>query len=308
MDDNKDNPMEEDLASFCYYLKRERGLSMNTVCAYERDIRDYLNHLAKYYSLVDTTEIEKRHIQNYLAYIQKENLASASLARKATAIKCFHHYLSHELEDMEDVGKKIHVPKVDKKLPTVLTVSEVNQILESIEIETPIGLRNRAMMELLYGSGLRISELLDLRTKDLHMNQGFVNIIGKGNKERIVPMSEESVLIIRKYITQSRVTFPNLPGDLLFVNYKGEPMSRQGAFKLVRKLAIDAGVTKELSPHTFRHSFATHLLESGMDLRMVQDLLGHEDISTTQIYTHIEQEKLKNIYEHTHPRAMKKGE
>ena len=302
-----DNPMNEEISSFRYYLKREKGVSQNTILAYISDIVDYCNHLNKYYKITDVADIEKRHIQNYLGYLNKSEISSATLARKTTAIKCFHHYLATEFDECSDVAIKIKTPKIDKKLPTVLTIEEVGKIIDSIPSETPIDLRNRAMMEILYGSGLRISELLSLTTKDLHLNQGFIDIIGKGNKERIVPMSETSIVAVRKYITEGRIHFKKLPGDLLFVNYEGKPLSRQGAFKLIKKLAFDVGITKEISPHTFRHSFATHLLESGMDLRMVQELLGHEDISTTQIYTHIEQSKIKNVYENTHPRAIKKG-
>ncbi len=303
-----DNPMNEEISSYEYHLKREKGLSNNTVTAYITDIKEYIFHLVKYYKIKNCEDIEKKHITNYLAYIKKDNLASATTARKTIAIRSFHKFLSIEFDECDDIGKKVKTPKIEKKLPVTLSIDEVNKIIDSIETDTPLGLRNKAMLEILYGSGLRISELLDLRTKDIHLNQGFVNVIGKGNKERIVPLSETSIVAIRKYITEGRIHFAHLPGDLLFVNYEGKPLSRQGAFKLIKKLVTDVSISKEISPHTFRHSFATHLLEYGMDLRMVQELLGHEDISTTQIYTHIEQSKLKVIYENTHPRAMKKGE
>lgn len=303
-----DNPLNEEISSFRYYLQREKGSSPNTIQAYITDVIDYCNHLVKYYKILDVADIEKRHFQNYLAYIKKNDIKSATLARKISAIKSFHHYLAKEIDECNDISLKIKTPKVEKKLPVVLSIDEVNTIIDSIDIDTPIGLRNKAMMELLYGSDLRISELLEVKTKDLHMTEGFINIIGKGNKERIIPLSGSSINIIRKYIIEARPHFKKKPGDLLFTNYEGNPMSRQGAFKLIKKITLDAGITKNISPHSFRHSFATHLLESGMDLRMVQEILGHEDISTTQIYTHIEQSKIKTIYENTHPRAMKKGE
>ena len=303
-----DNPMNEEISSFRYYLKHEKGSSNNTITAYITDITDYCNHLNKYYKIMDVADIEKKHFKNYVSYINKQNIQSSTLARKTTAIKCFHTFLSKEIDECENIGIKIKVPKVDKKLPVVLTIDEVNTIIDGIDTSNAIGLRNKAMMEVVYGSGLRVSELLNLKTKDIHMNQAFLNIIGKGDKERIVPLSESAIVALREYITKGRIEFKHLPGDYLFLNYQGRQMSRQGAFKLMKELTKNAGITKEISPHTFRHSFATHLLESGMDLRMVQELLGHEDISTTQIYTHIEQSRLKDVYKNTHPRAMKKGD
>lgn len=301
-----DNPMSEEIASFIIFLRREKGVSPNTVTGYVTDVTDYCNHLTKYYKIDDVSLIEKKHVENYLAYINKKKIASSTLARKVAAIKSFHRFLSLEF-DCDDISLKLRTPKVSKKLPTVLSIEEISQMISHIETDTPMGLRNRAMIEVLYGSGLRISECLDLRTKDIHMNQGFIDIIGKGNKERIVPMSEESIVWLRKYITEGRIHFKKIPGDYIFVNYEGQPMTRQGAFKLIKTLARQASIDKEISPHTLRHSFATHLLDQGMDLRMVQELLGHEDISTTQIYTHIEQDRIKEIYENTHPRALKKG-
>ena len=171
--------------------------------------------------------------------------------------------------------------------------------------DEPLELRNKAMLELLYGSGLRISELLNLRLQDLHINMGFINVVGKGNKERIVPIGEEGQISLKDYLDKGRPHLKKIPGDILFVNSRGNEISRVGFYKVLKKLSVKAGLMKDISPHTLRHSFASHLLENGVDLRMVQELLGHEDISTTQIYTHISKKQLKEVYEEFHPRSKK---
>jgi len=226
------------------------------------------------------------------------------MARKLTAIRSFHHFLLIEKEVDLDVTKAIQSPKIEKHLPQVLSVDEVMAILEVVDTTKPLGLRNQALLELIYGSGLRVSELLDIEMSDIHLNQGYVLVKGKGEKERMVPISDPSVVALRNYIIKGRDQL--LHGQkttFLFLNQQGERLSRQGFFKLLKKLASEAGVKTECSPHTLRHSFATHLLENGMDLRTLQSLLGHEDISTTQIYTHISQKRIKEIYQHAHPRA-----
>lgn len=178
-------------------------------------------------------------------------------------------------------------------------------MLDSIETKTPLGLRNKAMIETLYASGLRISELVGLKTSDVHLREKYIVVVGKGNKERMVPLGEMAILALRNYIEKGRPLLAKKPGNILFYNYQGNPISRQSLYKYIVKLAAENGITKEISPHTIRHSFATHLLEGGTDLRIVQELLGHEDISTTQIYTHIDRLRLKEMYEHTHPLALK---
>ena len=197
-------------------------------------------------------------------------------------------------------------PKTDKTLPVVLTVDEVESMINSIDGDDPISLRNKAMMELLYGCGLRISELLSLKITDIHLKEAYLVIIGKGNKERMVPVGEMAILAVRRYVDKGWLDLTPKNGNLLFYNYQKKPLSRQSVFKFIKKLAEDNGITKEISPHTLRHSYATHLLEGGTDLRVVQELLGHEDIATTQIYTHIDKSKLKAIYDHSHPLAMDK--
>lgn len=288
---------------FEYYLKNEKGSSKNTIDSYLVDLKQYILFLDKYHQINKPKYIEKKHIEGFLKSSRKK-IASKSLARKLTAIKSFHHFLLIEKEVDTDVAKGFAAPKIEKSLPKVLSVDEVVSILEQVDKTKPLGLRNMALLELIYGSGLRVTELLDIKMEDIHLNQGYVIVKGKGNKERMVPISDMSTIALRNYIVKAReVLIKQERTNFLFVNQTGQRLSRQGFFKLLKKLAHGAGVQTDCSPHTLRHSFATHLLENGMDLRTLQSLLGHEDISTTQIYTHISQKRIKEIYRNAHPRA-----
>ena len=291
------------LKDYEYYLKKEKGSAKNTVDSYMRDLSQYALFLEKIHGVKKPSDIEKIHIESYVKSMKKK-ISAKSIARKLTAIKSFHHFLWIEKEVNEDITKAIRSPKVEKSLPKVLSINEVVSLLEHIDLSKPLGLRNQALLELIYGSGLRVSELLDVEMGDIHLNQSYINVRGKGDKERIVPISDPAVLALRQYIIKGRDFLLNKEkSTYLFLNQKGERLSRQGFFKLLKKLAEDAGVNTECSPHTLRHSFATHLLENGMDLRTLQSLLGHEDISTTQIYTHISQTRIKEVYQKAHPRA-----
>jgi len=291
------------IKDFELYLKKEKGSSPNTVSSYVHDIEQYAHFLEKYHNIKKPDLIEKKHVEAFMRSL-KRDMTTKSMARKLTAIRSFHHFLLIEKEVDLDVTKAIQSPKIEKHLPQVLSVDEVMAILEVVDTTKPLGLRNQALLELIYGSGLRVSELLDIEMSDIHLNQGYVLVKGKGEKERMVPISDPSVVALRNYIIKGRDQL--LHGQkttFLFLNQQGERLSRQGFFKLLKKLASEAGVKTECSPHTLRHSFATHLLENGMDLRTLQSLLGHEDISTTQIYTHISQKRIKEIYQQAHPRA-----
>ena len=295
------------LKDYEYYLKREKGLSQNTIVAYLRDLEQYRSFLEKYHSIKNVRKIEKKHVEAYLKTLKNKQLSSKSSSRKLTAIKGFHQFLYIEKETDNNPAIEIESPKTIKTLPQVLSVDEVVKLLEAIQGDDPLALRNQALLELIYGSGLRVSELLDLKIQDIHLTTGHVRVIGKGNKEREVPLGELSVIALRQYLTKARNKLTiNSTVDYLFVNQYGQRLSRQGFFKLLKKLAQNAGINKEVSPHTLRHSFATHLLEAGVDLRTLQSLLGHEDIQTTQIYTHISQKHLKDVYLETHPRAKEK--
>lgn len=295
------------LKDYEYYLKREKGLSQNTILAYLRDLEQYRSFLEKYHSIKNVRKIEKKHVEAYLKTLKNKQLSSKSSSRKLTAIKGFHQFLYIEKETDNNPAIEIESPKTIKTLPQVLSVDEVVKLLQAIQGDDPLALRNQALLELIYGSGLRVSELLDLKIQDIHLTAGHVRVIGKGNKEREVPLGELSVIALRQYLTKARNKLTiNSTVDYLFVNQYGQRLSRQGFFKLLKKLAQNAGINKEVSPHTLRHSFATHLLEAGVDLRTLQSLLGHEDIQTTQIYTHISQKHLKDVYLETHPRAKEK--
>ena len=295
------------LKDFEYYLKNEKGSSRNTISSYMHDLLQYQTFIKKYYDITKPRVIEKKHIEGFLKSMRK-HVSAKSIARKLTAIKSFHHFLLIEKEVDENYAQAIQSPKLEKSLPKVLSVDEVLSILNLANASKKFGLRNQALLELVYGSGLRVSELLNIKMEDIHLNQGYVIVKGKGEKERMVPISDMSVIALRNYIVKSREDLiRETKSNYLFVNQQGENLSRQGFFKLLKKIAKDANVETDCSPHTLRHSFATHLLENGMDLRTLQSLLGHEDISTTQIYTHISQKRIKEIYKEAHPRAKEES-
>ncbi len=289
---------------YTYYLRVTKGLSKNTIAAYEHDISDYVTFLETNYCFKFMREVKREHLQNYLSRLKRLKLGSKTISRKLSSIRSFHNYLIQEKELTENVVLRIPKPRTAKALPVVLNIEEIERLLATLDDgNQPLVLRNRAMLELAYGSGLRVSELVGLDISDLHLNMGLVRIVGKGDKERIVPLGEEAVVALRNYLVDSRLKLSPVDKDALFINAFGKRMSRVGFFKLVKNLAKKAKIEKPISPHTLRHSFATHLLENGADLRAVQELLGHEDIMTTENYTHISKRHLKDAYQAAHPRA-----
>lgn len=297
-----------EISDFKYYLQQEKRLAKNSIISYISDLNQYADFLVTYENITSVEDITKLHIQRYITSLKRKAISKQSIARKITAIKEFHKFLTKDKVTDEDVAVLIDKPKLDKHLPVVLTQEEIALMIDSIKTDTPLGKRNKAMMETLYATGLRVSELINLKTTNIHLNSKYIDVVGKGDKERMVPLGEMAVIALRDYIENARNKLSKAPGNTLFYNYQGNTMSRQGFFKYVKNLALENGITKEITPHTIRHSFATHLLQNGTDLRMVQELLGHEDISTTQIYTHIEKSHLKEMYEHTHPMARKDKE
>ena len=290
-----------EISDFKYHLKQLR-LSDNTIDAYISDLLQYEEFMYKYEQIEDVNDISRENVNKYIQSLKRKNLSKTTINRKIIAIKDFHKFLLKENITKENPTEKIDNQKPDKALPTVLSVDEINKMISSINGEEPLDIRNRAMMELLYAAGLRISELLDLKQENVHLKEKYIVVKeGKGNKDRWIPIGEMAVISLRKYREEVRPLIAQKTVKNLFVNYKGEPMTRQAVFKYIKKLAEDNGITKTISPHTIRHSFATHLLEGGADLRVVQELLGHEDISTTQIYTHLDKSKIRNIYDNTHP-------
>lgn len=290
------------LKEFEYYLKITKNLSQNTIKSYITDLSDYVLFITKNYNIKDPKDIDKEHIRNYIARLKRKHNTNSSISRKISAVRSFHKFLLLEKLVNKNVATGISLPKKELKLPIILSVEEVEALMIASDGFEPLELRNKAMLELLYGCGLRVSELLALRLQDLHINMGFINVVGKGNKERIVPIGDEAKFAIKRYLEEGRTMLKKIPGDIVFVNSRGSYISRVGLYKTLKKLAIRAGILKDISPHTLRHSYASHLLENGVNLRMVQELLGHEDISTTQIYTHISKKQLKDVYNEFHPR------
>lgn len=293
------------LIEYLHYLQIERGLSENTLVAYRRDLTQYKEFIKKL-ALSSWDEVERHHILQFLATLKADQKSPATISRMISSIRSFHQFLLNERFAQRDVSLHIELPKQGRSLPDVLSLEEVEQLL-AIEGDDPLSLRNKAMLELLYATGLRVSELIDLEMNDIHLTMGFVRCIGKGNKERIVPIGSLAIEAMEKYIELARPVLVkrNERETKFFVNHHGRPLSRQGFWKLLRKLALEAGLSKTITPHTLRHSFATHLLENGADLRSVQEMLGHADISTTQIYTHVSRTRLSDTYKQFHPRAEK---
>lgn len=305
---NKDKePVFFEIKEFVYYLTGEKMLSNNTAVSYETDLNKYCEYLKKYRNVFDVADITKEDIEAYLAMLKKNGFTATSIARKLTSIKKFHAFCLNEYpkEVKDDPAKLISASKKEAHLPEVLTIEEIDMLIKAVDINTDIGIRNKAILEVLYSTGMRISELTELKLAQIHLNQKYLIALGKGNKERICYLGDEAIASLRTYITKVRVKHLSTPTDLCFLNYQGTHLSRNYLFKYLKELAVKAGINKEISPHTIRHSFATHLLQNDVSLRMVQEMLGHENISTTQIYTHIENERLKEVYMNAHPMSEK---
>ncbi len=285
----------------------ELGLSDNTVESYYHDVEDYTTYLCDVRGKNDSNDITVEDIRSFLAHLKRGHISPSSMSRKLSSIKSFHKFLVTNHYAKVNVAKLISNPKQEKKLPVVLSVEEIDMLLKAFDnIESPLDLRNKTMVELTYSCGLRVSELINIKLNDIHFGMNIIDIYGKGKKERIVPIGDEAISLISKYLETARPKFATSKSrDFLFLNREGNPMTRQMFFLIIKKKANEAGITKEISPHKLRHSFATHLLERGLDLRLIQELLGHESISTTEIYTHINDARLKEIFTETHPHAYK---
>jgi integrase/recombinase XerD len=298
--------MLEYVKEYEYYLHGELNLSKNTCISYLNDINKYVDYLMKIRLLQKAEDICLEDIRSYFSSIKRKSIAPITQAHRLTAIKSFHKFLMLEKYTTKNVAKLIDTPKIEKKLPTVLSIEEVDKLLDNLTVQTPLEYRNKAMIEFTYSSGLRVGELINLKLSDLHLELGFVKIYGKGSKERIVPIGEVAIDSINAYLREARPILLKKSTDYLFLNNHGALMTRQGFFQILKEKAKEAGITKSVSPHKLRHSFASHLLEKGTDLRLIQELLGHEDISTTEIYTHVNNQKLKEVYLKSHPRASRK--
>jgi integrase/recombinase XerD len=295
------------LIDFRIHLKLERSLSDRTVEAYLHDLSK-LQAFAETHNPVPNPEaLGLDDLQAFTTAIAKQGLSATSQARLLSAIRGFYKMLRIEKAITADPTELLESPKTGRYLPTFLSIEEIDAMVKAIDMSRPLAHRDRAILETLYGCGLRVSELCTLRISWLHFNDGFVRVIGKGDKERLVPISPEAMNQIDVYRNDERVHLPLKKNaeDILFLNSKGGGLSRVSVFNLVKKLAVKAGVTKVISPHTFRHSFATHLVEGGADLRAVQEMLGHASITTTEIYTHLDREYLRSNILQFHPRARK---
>lgn len=296
--------MQDVLEDFFHYLQIERGLAENTIISYKRDLKNYLMFIKEEKNISNWQDVQRYDIVLFLQQLKTAEKSSATISRTISSIRSFHQFMIRDQIVQHDASLHIDTPKPDRLLPAVISFEEVEKLLE-IKERNPLAIRNKAMLELLYATGLRVTELVSLELSDLHLKMGFVRCIGKGNKERIIPLGDIAKEAIEDYLAHSRnhLVKKNQQEQALFVNHHGRPLSRQGFWKIIKAVALNAGLTKEITPHTLRHSFATHLLENGADLRAVQEMLGHADISTTQIYTHITKTRLKDMYDQFHPRA-----
>jgi integrase/recombinase XerD len=292
---------QELLKRYLDYLISEKGLSQNTVKSYQYDISKVCQNLNK--QKKELRDLSKEDLLGMMRAMKERGYSSRSIARWLVAVRNFFKYLVLEKWMDLDPTQNIEAPRTWKRLPKILSFEEVEKLLEAPNRQTALGLRDRAMIEVLYATGLRVSELVSVETKDLKRDAGFLTCFGKGSKERIIPISGIAEKMVKEYLEKSRDTL--LKGKTsrhLFLNARGGKMSRQGFWKIIKRYALKASITETITPHMIRHSFATHLLEHGADLRSVQMMLGHADISTTQIYTHINRERLKKIYNKYHPR------
>ncbi|MCX8116366.1 MAG: site-specific tyrosine recombinase XerD [Desulfobacterota bacterium] len=291
------------LDRFLHYLLVEKGLSKNTLEAYSHDLQRFLDHLQRQ-GKGGIEEISKLDIRAFLLSLKREGLSSRTVARTLVSLRVFFRFLVEESLLGSNPAEEIDAPKLAKTLPDVLSLEEVERLIEQPPVEVPQGLRDRAMLELLYATGMRVSELVRLRLDHLHLEPGYVLLYGKGSKERIVPIGQEAIRWVRTYLSEARKKLlKGRESVYLFVNRLGRPISRQHFWKIIKRHGRAAGIRKRITPHLLRHSFASHLLERGADLRSVQLMLGHVDIATTQIYTHVRGERLKKIHRQYHPRG-----
>lgn len=295
--------MKEHLRSYLHYLQLEKNSSFNTVDCYRRDLARYLDHLTRT-GITTLTKVHDEDVSRYLRTLTGIGLSARSIARNLSAIKGFHRFLVGERVVDRNPTSNIDAPKRSKVLPDVLTQGEVERILDQPDAQQPLGLRDKAILETLYATGIRVSELTGLKQSDLQFDLGVIRVMGKGSKERVVPIGTSAIAWVKKYQVSARSSLARRRGghDVVFLNARGRSMSRMAVWNIVRRYTESAGIKKDVHPHTFRHSFATHLLEGGADLRAVQEMLGHSDISTTQIYTHIDREYLKEVHRTFHPR------
>jgi integrase/recombinase XerD len=290
--------------NYLRYLSLERGLTNNTVFSYENDLSKYVQYLDEQ-GIKTTKQITNLTLQEYAQFLNQFDLSENSIARNFSAIRGFHNYLVLEKMEIKNPTEFLETPHLSRKLPEILSLDEIIILMETPDTETPNGIRDRSILEALYGCGLRVSELIELKSENVSLDEGILKVFGKGNKDRIIPCGDEAVYWLKLYMARVRpvLTLGSRSKNLVFLNRFGGKFSRMGIWKLIQKYVTLAQIQKRIYPHIFRHSFATHMLENGADLRSVQEMLGHVDISTTQIYTHLDFQTIRQIYDQCHPRA-----
>ncbi|WP_407873040.1 site-specific tyrosine recombinase XerD [Paenibacillus sp. P36] len=293
-----------DLQSFIRFLSVERGLSKNTLESYERDLQQFVDYLERQ-GITAWKETSKANIAGFLSQLKLLGRATATLSRNLVSIRAFYQYLVRERLVDADPSLFIEAPKPEKKLPKVLSVEEVGKLLDAPHLELVSGVRDKAMLELLYATGIRVSELISMNVDDVQLQLGFIRCMGKGNKERNIPLSSIAIRCLSAYIHKDRKKLLKKSADeeALFIGHLGTRMTRQGFWKILKRYANEMKIESEITPHALRHSFAAHLIENGADLRSVQEMLGHSDISSTQLYVQVTKLKMKDVYNRAHPRA-----
>jgi len=294
--------MKELIDTFLDYLSVERALAKNTIAAYKQDLNMYLDFAAGR-KIQALSQISKNDIVDFMLFEKDKGVSANSISRRLAAIRMFHRFLSRERILKSDPCALIESPKLWKRVPDTLSLNEVEALISQPDVHVHQGVRDKALLETLYATGMRVSESADLKSNSVNLDIGFLRCIGKGNKERVIPLGKKAIHSIQRYLESARPHFlKNKTSDYLFLNRSGQRLSRQSVWKLIKRYARQAKIKKKIKVHTLRHSFATHLLERGADLRSVQEMLGHSNISTTQIYTHIDKERLKTIHKMFHPR------
>ena len=293
------------IKGFQAYLKLEKSLSDNSIEAYSRDIEKLYQFAEIQATKLNPEKVTLIHLRQFIEWVNELGMISSSQSRILSGIKAFYKYLLMEDMIKSDPSELLESPKIQRKLPDTLSYEDINRLIDAIDLSKPEGGRNKAILEVLYGSGLRVSELTELKLSNLYLNIEFIKVTGKGSKERLVPIGEAAIKALKIWIENIRVHIPIKKGeeDMVFLNRRGARLSRVYIFMVIKQLAETIGLNKTISPHTFRHSFATHLVEGGADLRAVQEMLGHESITTTEIYTHLDREYLKGTIIQYHPRS-----
>ncbi len=295
------------LKGFESYLKLERSLAGNSIEAYAHDLEKFVQYLESANLELSPKQIQLKHLRAFLVWTNELGMSARTQARVISGIKSFYKYLLVESITDEDPTLLLEAPRLGRKLPEVMSIEEINGIIDAIDLSKNEGVRNKAMLETLYSSGLRVSELVNLKISNVFAKEGFLKVVGKGNKERIIPIGKVALKQIDLYLRsyRSKLNPDKNDSDTLFLNQRGKKLTRVMVFTIIKQLAIKINLKKNISPHTFRHSFATHLIDGGADLRAVQDMLGHESITTTEIYTHLDREYLRDAILQFHPRSKK---